>query len=202
MGPDSTGWAGVALFTAAINPRAGRWGPATAVQCAVTGLPAWQSSQPGQVGNQAALTVESVPGVRLVNFFSCLRAVFQPLASPPKFFDTVGRAIERPSQRRAPLPDSRMNLSISSSVETMVWSSLSFSRSSVSAASCVRICSRSAAICVCRSAMAGPWEDVIASFNNARTGLHRTPATHLSIRLASPTRNAAPRRAIASKSAP
>ena len=31
-----------------------------------TGLPAWQSSQPGQVGNQAALTVESVPGSRLV----------------------------------------------------------------------------------------------------------------------------------------
>ncbi len=31
-----------------------------------TGLPAWQSSQPGQVGNQAALTVEPVPGSRLV----------------------------------------------------------------------------------------------------------------------------------------
>ena len=32
------------------------------VQFQLTGLPAWQSGQPGQVGNQAALTVESVPG--------------------------------------------------------------------------------------------------------------------------------------------
>ena len=35
----------------------------------MTGLPAWGSGQPGQVGNQAALTVDSVPGVRLVNLF-------------------------------------------------------------------------------------------------------------------------------------
>ena len=35
-----------------------------------TGLPAWQSSQPGQVGNQAALTVESVPGSRLVTLLT------------------------------------------------------------------------------------------------------------------------------------
>ena len=37
------------------------------VQFRLTGLPAWRSGQPGQVGNQAALTVESVPGSRLVN---------------------------------------------------------------------------------------------------------------------------------------
>lgn len=36
------------------------------LQCAVTGLPAWRGSQPGQVGNQAALTAEPVPGSRLV----------------------------------------------------------------------------------------------------------------------------------------
>ena len=36
------------------------------VQFRLTGLPAWQSGQPGQVGNQAALTVEPVPGSRLV----------------------------------------------------------------------------------------------------------------------------------------
>ena len=42
-----------------------------------TGLPAWQSSQPGQVGNQAALTVESVPGSRLVTllFASCWQSM-------------------------------------------------------------------------------------------------------------------------------
>jgi hypothetical protein len=33
----------------------------------VTGLPTWGSGQPGQVGNQAALTVEPVLGSRLVN---------------------------------------------------------------------------------------------------------------------------------------
>ena len=38
------------------------------VQFRLTGLPAWRSGQPGQVGDQAALTVESVPGSRLVNF--------------------------------------------------------------------------------------------------------------------------------------
>ena len=39
----------------------------------LTGLPAWQSSQPGQVGNQAALTVASVPG----SGSSTLRVFFQ-----------------------------------------------------------------------------------------------------------------------------
>jgi hypothetical protein len=33
----------------------------------VTGLLTWGSGQPGQVGNQAALTVEPVLGSRLVN---------------------------------------------------------------------------------------------------------------------------------------
>lgn len=32
----------------------------------MTGLPTWGSGQPGQVGNQAALTVEPVLGSRLV----------------------------------------------------------------------------------------------------------------------------------------
>jgi hypothetical protein len=40
---------------------------ARGLQYGLTGLPAWGSGQPGQVGNQAALTVDSVPGVRLVN---------------------------------------------------------------------------------------------------------------------------------------
>ena len=34
----------------------------------MTGLLAWGSGQPGQVGNQAALTVDPVPRVRLVTF--------------------------------------------------------------------------------------------------------------------------------------
>ena len=38
------------------------------VQFASTGLPTWGSGQPGQVGNQAALTVEPVLGSRLVTF--------------------------------------------------------------------------------------------------------------------------------------
>ncbi len=37
------------------------------VQSCVTGLPTWGSGQPGQVGNQAALTVDPVLGSRLVN---------------------------------------------------------------------------------------------------------------------------------------
>ena len=47
-----------------------------AVQCRLTGLLAWGSGQPGQVGNQAALTVDTVPRVRLVNpIFSSQRSV-------------------------------------------------------------------------------------------------------------------------------
>jgi hypothetical protein len=41
------------------------------LQSAVTGLPTWGSGQPGQVGNQAALTVEPVLGSRLVNLMGC-----------------------------------------------------------------------------------------------------------------------------------
>ena len=37
------------------------------VQSCLTGLPTWGSGQPGQVGNQAALTVDPVLGSRLVN---------------------------------------------------------------------------------------------------------------------------------------
>jgi hypothetical protein len=33
---------------------------------ASTGLPAWKYAQPGQVGNQAALSVATSAGVRLV----------------------------------------------------------------------------------------------------------------------------------------
>ena len=51
-----------------------------------TGLPAWQSSQPGQVGNQAALTVESVPGSRLVTLF--LASFWQSMT-----YNGVGMAI-------------------------------------------------------------------------------------------------------------
>ena len=46
-----------------------RWPLHFRLQSKLAGLPAWQSGQPGQVGNQAALTVESVPGVRLANFY-------------------------------------------------------------------------------------------------------------------------------------
>ncbi len=43
----------------------------------MTGLPTWGSGQPGQVGNQAALTVEPVLGSRLVNFlFSRIPLLF------------------------------------------------------------------------------------------------------------------------------
>ena len=49
------------------------------VQLRLTGLPAWQSGQPGQVGNQAALTVESVPGSRLVNLNKFFRNPFSQL---------------------------------------------------------------------------------------------------------------------------
>jgi hypothetical protein len=52
----------------------------------VTGLPAWQSSQPGQVGNQAALTVESVPGSRLVTLL--LVSVWQSMT-----YNRMGMAI-------------------------------------------------------------------------------------------------------------
>ena len=38
------------------------------VQFRLTGLPAWRSGQPGQVGNQAALTVEPVLGSRSVTY--------------------------------------------------------------------------------------------------------------------------------------
>ena len=41
-------------------------GPVSRLQSVVTGLPTWGSGQPGQVGNQAALTVEPVLGSRLV----------------------------------------------------------------------------------------------------------------------------------------
>jgi len=51
------------------------------VQFRLTGLPAWRSGQPGQVGNQAALTVESVPGSRLVNFSVLSRKSNYPLPS-------------------------------------------------------------------------------------------------------------------------
>ena len=51
-----------------------------------TGLPAWQSSQPGQVGNQAALTVESVPGSRLVTLL--LASCWQSMT-----YNGMGRAI-------------------------------------------------------------------------------------------------------------
>ncbi len=47
---------------------------AAKLQSPATGLPAWGSGQPGQVGNQAALTVEPVPGVRLVTL-----SLFPPL---------------------------------------------------------------------------------------------------------------------------
>ena len=41
--------------------------PCLTLQSCVTGLPTWGSGQPGQVGNQAALTVDPVLGSRLVN---------------------------------------------------------------------------------------------------------------------------------------
>ena len=41
--------------------------PYLTLQSGVTGLPTWGSGQPGQVGNQAALTVDPVLGSRLVN---------------------------------------------------------------------------------------------------------------------------------------
>ncbi len=37
------------------------------LQCLLTGLLAWKRGQPGQVGNEAALTVVTSAGVRLVN---------------------------------------------------------------------------------------------------------------------------------------
>ena len=61
----------------------------------MTGLPAWKHGQPGQVGNEAALTVVTSAGVRLVTYNpllkTALEAVFllargdgRPLWPPPK----------------------------------------------------------------------------------------------------------------------
>jgi hypothetical protein len=46
------------------------------LQCAATGLPAWKRGQSGQVGNEAALTVVTSAGVRLVT-----RCATKPRAS-------------------------------------------------------------------------------------------------------------------------
>ena len=56
--------AGMPKITAS-TPKAGRVSKnkaAMQLQYWLTGLPTWGSGQPGQVGNQAALTVEPVPG--------------------------------------------------------------------------------------------------------------------------------------------
>ena len=42
------------------------------LQCASTGLLAWKHGQPGQVGNEAALTVVTSAEIRLVNLISAL----------------------------------------------------------------------------------------------------------------------------------
>jgi hypothetical protein len=80
----------------------------TPLQCASTGLLAWKHGQPGQVGNEAALTVVTSAEIRLVNLIprrvhqadaaqlACLKAItpwlrkvrnsdnsFSPRAIPP-----------------------------------------------------------------------------------------------------------------------
>ena len=135
-------------FHGSDKSRAGRWGPASAVQCAVTASPTWQSSQPGQVGEPSSPNFGVSAGVRLVNFFSCLIharvLVFQPLAFPK--IPTPGFRLSGLSD--APLPDSRMNSSISSSVETMVLERSRTRRGRLRACGFVPA---TAAICVCRS---------------------------------------------------
>lgn len=80
----------------------------------------------------------------------------------------------------------RMNFSISCSVETMVFSSVSFSRNSAMATSWVRICSCNCAICACISAMAGPL-DVVMRKISFRWARDIVPG--LSARLAHPLSN-------------
>ena len=54
----------------------------------MTGLPTWGSGQPGQVGNQAALTVEPVLGLRLVNFIFESFFIYKKLSSFPYLLST------------------------------------------------------------------------------------------------------------------
>jgi hypothetical protein len=78
--------------------RGGRKSPKGRLQSSVTGLPAWKHGQPGQVGNEAALTVVTSAGVRLVTFFWKSRLAShtqgdQRLANRQLYFWCVARAI-------------------------------------------------------------------------------------------------------------
>jgi len=48
------------------------------VKYALAGLPALQSSQPGQMRKQAATTIQQVPGVRLASLISFFKATDIP----------------------------------------------------------------------------------------------------------------------------
>ena len=66
------------------------------VQWIATGLLAWKRGQPGQVGNEAALTVATSAEVRLVTF--------------PSFFTCAPARPSRERERRLVLPASRGGL--------------------------------------------------------------------------------------------
>src|ERR1022692_4098328 len=82
------------MFTRRFHWR-GRKRPKARLQSSVTGLPAWKHGQPGQVGNEAALTVVTSAGVRLVTYFTPLKTALVAV------FSFVGRSTIEGSENGA-----------------------------------------------------------------------------------------------------